>query len=162
MDSRIGEIESNNVKDLTLTINELQSMNNRLQMMTEDIRLIKQEQLLQSDKSLSRYLEMNEIFRMTLEAHVNDKFEVLEDAMKQVAIQVKDTYLGSQMKDLVAANEAIANQIHDIQLTMVSIKTINQDREIVLENQLSKVRSSVTNLEDMVLGLKGEFKELKE
>ncbi len=37
LDSRIGEIESNNVKDLTLNNNQLQSIAKRLNNMTEDI-----------------------------------------------------------------------------------------------------------------------------
>jgi predicted transcriptional regulator len=44
LDSRIGEIESNNVKDHTLTINKLQSIDHRLNILTEDIRLTNEEQ----------------------------------------------------------------------------------------------------------------------
>jgi hypothetical protein len=51
LDSRIGEIESNNVKDHTLTINHLKSFDKRLEIMAEDIRLTNEEEVTQSDKS---------------------------------------------------------------------------------------------------------------
>ena len=50
---------------------------------------------MKTDQSIMRYLEMNDIFRMTLEAQVNEKFESLEDSIEQVSIQVKNTNLES-------------------------------------------------------------------
>jgi hypothetical protein len=119
LDSRIGEIESNNVKDLTLNNNQLQSIANRLNNMTEDMRLTKEEQLLQSDKAISRYLDMNDIFRMTLEAHVNERFDGMKEEMRTMVIKEKNTNLDDHLAQLVKANERMQSQFQDMSSKML-------------------------------------------
>ena len=160
--SRLLDLEANGVKDRTLASEQIQETTRRLDLLAESVSLTKQNELLQTDHSITRYLEMNDIFRMTLEAHVNDKFEALEDSIKQVAIQVKDTNLQSQLSSLLKGMEDLQKRSEAREGQMQVMIQQYQAKETALEDQLSFTQSSVTNLEDIVKGLEVELLLLRE
>jgi hypothetical protein len=162
LDSRMSEIEINNVKDQTLTINQLQSVDQRLNIMTENIQSTKQEELLKSDKSILRYEELNDIFRMTLEAHVNERLEEIKAEMKTMVREEKDTNLGDHFSQLVQANEMMKIQFHDLSSKMLPMINDYESKIKSLENQIVVSSVSLTNLQNELIDSRRELQELRE
>jgi hypothetical protein len=162
VNSRLMELEANGIKDRTLTSEQLREATRHINLVADTLRLTKEEDLAQKDESISRYLEMNEVFRMTLEAHVNDKFEVLENTMKQVIIQGKDTNLENKLSSLLVSMEDLQKQSEARELRMHAMIQEYQTREIALEDKLVVATSSVTNLEGLVKDLEAEVVLLRE
>ena len=157
---RIQLMEQEGVKDRTLASNHANSVQNRLQLVEEGHLSTKLQMGKQHEESLSRNLMSTAQLEMTLETTVNAKFEALEHSIMDTTIQRMDTYLENKLIPLLSPNEALLIESQEDRLKMLTMIRDNEVKQRELSNQVMIAKSSVTNLEEIVTGLKFKLQEL--
>ncbi len=150
METRLDDLESHAVKDRTLTSNQALAIHNRCQLLEEDHSLTKLQLAQHQVDWSSQNLYSTDQLGMTLGATINERFELLEQSLRNATIQRMDTYLGNKLLPLLTSNQEMLIQFRE------------EDKEAELINQVMTAQSSVTNLEETVTSLNLKLQELKE
>jgi hypothetical protein len=162
METRLDDLESHAVKDRTLASNQALAIHNRCQLLEEDHSLTKLQLAQHQVDWSSQNLHSTDQLGMTLGATINERFELLEQSLRNATIQRMDTYLGNKLLPLLTSNQEMLIQFREDRLKMMSIIKDKEDKEAELINQVMTAQSSVTNLEETVTSLNLKLQELKE
>ena len=77
-----------------------------------------------------------------------------EHSMMDSTIQRMDTYLENKLLPLLSSNEALLIKSQEDRLKMLTMISDNEVKQRELSNQVMIAKSAVTNLEEIVTGLK--------
>ena len=150
LETRLEEMDSNAIKDRTLTSDQVQRTQQVMKIWNDSKFLTKEEAESYHQERLLQNLQLTADLHETLEASMIKKYEGMQTSLRADTITTIDTYLANHQSSMESLKETLLNQFRILGGQMMSTLQESQDHLKALELKVVSLSTTNTNLANVM------------